>query len=99
MVRLLMTDSQKHIICRLGFLLLITLAVYGNTLNNGFVWDDTYIIVNNPLLEKLGNIPQLFLSEDTAEESTGYYRPVTYVSFALDRAAWGVNPAVLAQRE
>ena len=88
-VNLLMTDSQKHIIYRLGFLLLITLAVYGNTLNNGFVWDDPYIIINNPLLEKLSNIPQFFLSEDTIEESTGYYRPMTYISFALDRAVWG----------
>lgn len=87
-----MTDSLKQLICRFGFLLLITLAVYGNTLNNGFVWDDTSVIVNNPLLDKLANIPQLFLSEDTIEESTGYYRPVTYISFALDRAVWGVNP-------
>jgi len=88
-----MDDSQRHPAYRLGIIILLILAVYAATLTHGFVWDDTYIIVNNPLLEKLGNIPQFFLSEDTIEESSGYYRPLTYISFALERAAWGVNPA------
>ena len=87
-----MDDSQKHLTYRLGIIILLIFTVYAATLTHGFVWDDTYIIVNNPLLEKLSNIPQFFLSEDTIEESTGYYRPVTYLSFALDRAVWGMNP-------
>jgi len=87
-----MTDSQKRLICRFAPIIILVAAVYGTSLNNGFVWDDTFIIVNNPLLEKLSNIPRFFLSEDTIEDSTGYYRPVTYISFALDRAVWGVNP-------
>ena len=87
-----MTDAHKHLMYRLGLIVLLVSAVYGNTLNHGFVWDDNDIIVNNPLLEKLGNIPQLFLSEDKVSISTGYYRPMTYISFALDRAIWGLNP-------
>jgi tetratricopeptide (TPR) repeat protein len=77
---------------RLGLVILLVMLVYGNTINHGFVWDDTDIIVNNPLLEKLGNIPQFFLSEDKVATATGYYRPITYISFALDRAIWGLNP-------
>ncbi len=88
-----MTVPQKQVICRLGFIILLIAALYGTTLQHGFVWDDTYIIVNNPLLESVHNLPQFFLSEDTIEESTGYYRPVTYISFALERALWGINPA------
>jgi len=88
-----MPDSKKHLIYRFGIIILLVGAVYGTTLTHGFVWDDTYIIANNPLLEKLENIPRFFLSEDTIEESTGYYRPVTYVSFALERALWGIDPA------
>lgn len=87
-----MTDAQKWSLYRLGFLVLLILAVYATTLKHDFVWDDSAIIVNNPLMEKLDNVPQFFLSEDAIEESTGYYRPVTYVSFALERAAWGLNP-------
>jgi tetratricopeptide (TPR) repeat protein len=88
-----MTNSWEHIIYRLIFITVLLLAVYGNTLNHGFVWDDFNIIVESPLTEKLSNIPKLFITEDTADGSpTGYYRPITYVSFALDRALWGLNP-------
>jgi tetratricopeptide (TPR) repeat protein len=90
---LIVADSKKSIMYRFGFIILLIAAVYGSSITHGFVWDDTFVIVNNPLVEKLGNIPRFFLSEDTIEESTGYYRPVTYISFALDRAVWGGNPA------
>lgn len=87
-----MTDSGKSLVYRLVFITVLLLAVYGNTLNHGFVWDDADIIVDNPQLEKLRNIPFMFLSEDRIEGTTGYYRPMTYVSFAIDRAIWGLNP-------
>lgn len=87
-----MTDSRKSLIYRLVLITTLLLAVYGNTLNHGFVWDDTDIIVGNPQLQKLSNIPSLFLSEDRIEGSTGYYRPMTYVSFTIDHAIWGLNP-------
>lgn len=87
-----MTDSRKTLLYRSIFIMVLLLAVYGNTLNHGFVWDDTDIIVDNPLLEKLSNIPAFFLSEDRIETASGYYRPLTYVSFALDLAIWGLNP-------
>jgi len=77
-----MTDSMKPFIYRIIFITVLLLAVYGNTLNHSFVWDDHDIIVDNPQLEKLTNIPSLFLSEDRIEGSSGYYRPLTYVSFA-----------------
>lgn len=86
-----MTDTPNPLY-RLGLIILLVVAVYGNILNHGFVWDDTDIIVHNPLLEKLGNIPLFFLSEDKVTAATGYYRPMAYISFALDRAIWGLNP-------
>jgi len=87
-----MTDAYKTLVCRLAFISIMILAVYGNTLNHRLVWDDVNIIVDNPLLGKLSNIPMFFLSEDRFGDPTGYYRPVTYVSFAIDRAVWGLNP-------
>ena len=88
----MMADSQKLTVYRYVLITVLLLAVYGNTLKHNFVWDDTDIIVNNPLLENLGNLPSFFLMEDIIDTPTGYYRPVTYVSFALDRAIWGLNP-------
>jgi protein O-mannosyl-transferase len=87
-----MTASQKSLIWRTFFALLI-LAVYWHTLGNRFVWDDLDVIVKNPLLQSLGNLPRLLLYEDrTGECATGYYRPLTYLTFLLDRSVWGLNP-------
>lgn len=87
-----MLEAHKHHMYRFGLIILLVLVAYGNTLNHSFVGDDNDIIVNNPLLEKLDNIPLFFISEDKVVALTGYYRPLTYVSFALDRAIWGLNP-------
>lgn len=88
-----MSIPQKHLLYVFALICLLVATVYGSTLTSGFVWDDTDIIVNNPLLEQLTNIPRFFLMEDTIDEPSGFYRPLTYVSFALDRAIWGMNPA------
>ena len=87
-----MTDTQKNLLYRLGFIVLVILVAYGNIFNHRFVWDDIDIIVDNPLLESLKNLPTLFLREDSIDALTGYYRPLTYVSFLIDRSIWGLNP-------
>ncbi len=88
-----MTDTPQIFLSRATLITLLILAVYGSVLTHGFVWDDHYVIADNGLLENMRNIPRLFLMEDRVESPTGYYRPLTYLSFALDRALWGVNPA------
>jgi len=86
-----MAELQKIHYYRFLLIIFLVLAVYGNSLRNGFVWDDGDVIVNNPQIRSLKNIPTFFISEDRIEKSTGYYRPMTYVSFALDNAIWGKN--------
>ena len=87
-----MTVTENKPIYRFGLIALLVLGAYGCILSHGFVWDDYDIIVNNPMLASLGNIPRFFLTEDKVNAATGFYRPVTYISFALDRAIWGGNP-------
>ena len=88
-----MIKPSTSFMSRYILLVLLVAAVYAATLSHGFVWDDITIIAENPILEKSGNFPKILFSEDTSIGFTGYYRPVTYLSFALDRAFWGVNPA------
>jgi protein O-mannosyl-transferase len=87
-----MVGSQQNARLHLLLISVVVVAVFANTLNHGFVWDDLSVIAHNRLLESLGNIPKFFLLEDVADGSTGYYRPITYASFALDHAIWGSNP-------
>lgn len=68
------------------------LVPYIWTLGFDFVWDDAHVIVSNPYLKNWRTIPELLLTEDKISFGTGYYRPVTYLSFLFDRTLWGVSP-------
>jgi tetratricopeptide (TPR) repeat protein len=88
-----MTDTKKALLYRFTFFSILLIAVYGSTFTNRFVWDDLDVIVKNRLLESFTNLPKLFLYEDrTGDGLTGYYRPITYISFLIDRSIWGLNP-------
>lgn len=72
------------------FLALLTIAVYGNSLVNGFVWDDEFIIVNDPAIRDLSGATTLFLSPDVVKP---YYRPLNRASYLLDYRLFGMRPA------
>ena len=40
--------------------ILIGFSVYSNSLFNGFVWEDEHLILSNPLVQSVGNIPSFF---------------------------------------
>src|SRR3989304_4078349 len=73
-----------------AFLLLIILPVllYANSFKNGFVFDDLPLIVENPGIRSLGNIPGM-LGVYTGDPS---YRPLRFISYAIDYYFWGLNP-------
>lgn len=73
----------------------VTLAVYANSIGNGFVWDDHDIIVANPANRDLSAIGTLFTSADVvvATEPTPYYRPLNRLTYLLDYRLFGTNPA------
>lgn len=70
----------------------IAFMVYANSLGNGYVGDDTSVIVNNPVLK--GNVLSLFSNIDTTSDTqlTPYYRPVTLLTFLVEGRIHGFNP-------
>ena len=74
-----------------AFLLLVIFAfiLYGNSIANQFVFDDIPLIVENPLIKNLGNIPAII----GWENGLPLYRPVRYLSYMIDYAISGMNPA------
>ena len=64
-------------------------AVHGNAIQNGFVWDDKFIVVDNPDTRDLSRLPDVLLSPD---EMKPYYRPLTRASFLVDYRVFGLNP-------
>lgn len=73
-------------------IIILSLAIYANTLNNGFVYDDGLVIVKNEFIKDINNIPRLFTSSYFAISGEMSYRPVVTLSYFLDYAAFGGNP-------
>ncbi len=59
-------------------------AVYLNALDNPFIYDDARTVVDNGSIASLTDLRTIVLHEVT--------RPLTNLSFAVDRALWGPEP-------
>ena len=69
------------------------LAVYATALRNGFVWDDTALILRDPLIRSWRLIPegfQHFLFTDAT--ASDFYRPIQRLTYTLDYGAFGFHP-------
>src|SRR5207253_10851696 len=77
-------------------ILLIAVAVflsYAPALRDGFVWDDTALILRDPLIRSWRLIPEGFnhflFTDATASD---FYRPIQRVTYTLDYAAFAFRP-------
>jgi tetratricopeptide (TPR) repeat protein len=84
-------DAAKRVGLPLALVLFAT-GVYANTLRNGFALDDIHIILNNPMIRSLGDVPALFAADYLEPLDSRYYRPLTMTSYALSYAAGGAQP-------
>jgi tetratricopeptide (TPR) repeat protein len=73
-----------------ALVILMTMAVYLDTLRYDFVWDDHRNILSSPVLS--GSSPLLKSFSDFTHTTNFTYRPLMSVSFALDLSIWGKNP-------
>jgi hypothetical protein len=83
---------------------LVAIAVilaHSSSLAGGFVWDDRYNVVENEDIQSLTNIPGFFTEAWGAsapegsrarEKNRGLYRPLTLVSYTIDRTIFGLTP-------
>jgi tetratricopeptide (TPR) repeat protein len=69
---------------------LLTLLVWGPTAGYEFVWDDQVLVVENPSIRSLGNIPRMFHSlEAQSAILTPSFRPLRTAWYALLEALGG----------
>ncbi len=64
-------------------LALLALAVFANSLGNGFVFDDFDLVVREGRIRNLSGL-SAFIGDS--------YRPIRTISYAIDYAIWGLNP-------
>ncbi|HKM79536.1 MAG TPA: tetratricopeptide repeat protein [Candidatus Acidoferrum sp.] len=72
---------------RVALLLAVAMLVYGNTLLNGFTFDDDPYILRNPTVTNL-SIKGLFVPT----RASNIFRPVSFATFALNLAVGGGHP-------
>ena len=65
-----------------------TILVYRPAWNGGFVWDDDAYVTNNRLLTAPDGLWRIWFFL----ESPSQYFPLTYTTFRVERALWGLNP-------
>lgn len=78
-----------------GLFIIITLVIYGNSLNSPFLFDDDGVVVKNLNVQDIKNIPYFFIKPhlsayNPAQE--GHYRPIVYVSYAINFAIGKLDP-------
>ncbi len=89
---------QVHALAVAGLLIAVAVA-YGPTLEYGFVWDDHVLIEHNEKVREAAHWESFFLEsfwrigEHSDDPSRSFYRPLVSFSYAVDYAAWGLNPA------
>lgn len=75
-------------------LILLSVLVFANTLQNGFVADDSSTILNWNEAHSLYNIPKLLEGNLPQYPGRGdNYRPIRSVFYAVSYQLWGGNPA------
>lgn len=78
----------------LAICLVLGALVHIQALSYNFVYDDKPLIVDNPQIKDVKNLPHILLSEDIIDNvHAGYYRPLSPLPHMLDYYIWGTNPA------
>jgi hypothetical protein len=75
-------------------IVLVSFAVYLNTLFNGFVHDDIDQIVDNPWIRDITKIPTMFTTSVWSFQgyNANYYRPMMHVVYLFNYHLFGLNP-------
>jgi tetratricopeptide (TPR) repeat protein len=68
---------------------LLVILAYWPALRGGFIWDDDMYVTNNLLLTAPDGLSRIWFSLDSPSQ----YFPLTYTTFRIERALWGLNPA------
>ncbi len=86
--------STKFLILSILSIVLLGIAVYANSLDGAFVWDDQHLISENPLIKQGGNALKLFQGNILAGygKESHAYRPLQMLTYMADYRLWKLDP-------
>ena len=71
-----------------GLLIVLLLTAYSPVLQNGFIWDDSRYLTDNPFLTDFDGLKRLWLDV----RSRPQYYPLVFTSFWMEYQFWGLDP-------
>lgn len=73
------------------WLAIIAFVLYANSIKNSYNFDDNFVVLNNPTIEKgISSIPEIFTSHYWIEKDNTFgYRPIARATFAIEMSIWG----------
>jgi tetratricopeptide (TPR) repeat protein len=88
--RALVYVEQHWVRCLLLFL--FGVAARFPALQGQLVWDDTWLVRDNPFIKSALLIPESFRHFLTLDTSSSHYRPVQNISYFFDYLIWNADP-------
>jgi tetratricopeptide (TPR) repeat protein len=67
---------------------LATLLIYSPSINGGFIWDDEYLVGQNPFFRSPIFVGEVFRHFLFVDNPARYYRPVQNISYMVDYWLW-----------
>ena len=92
-------DSRWSGAALIAALVLLAALPYLNTLRNGFVWDDTTQVLNNPYIRSFHHLREIFTTgvwsyRGGVEARSAYYRPLMTLLYLLCFRSFGPRAGV-----
>jgi tetratricopeptide (TPR) repeat protein len=72
---------------------LLGFAVYFNSINGKFIWDDEDLIENNAFIKSFSNVTNIFTATIKIEAGRewGFYRPIQMLTYMIDYSLWKLD--------
>jgi tetratricopeptide (TPR) repeat protein len=87
--------SSRTILCAV-LLTIAAVALYAASWSHQLVWDDEYLITSHRGVAGMESLWQAFTPDyyrDLFYRGEAFFRPITTLTFAVEYALWGKNPA------
>lgn len=91
----MLCSDKLHTKKMIFFVVATGLCLYLNTLGNGFVWDDKYLIEDNLFIRDFSHLKEIFtkhLFYFLRQPAVHYHRPLQILTYLIDHQIWNLNP-------
>ncbi|RKY42234.1 MAG: hypothetical protein DRP85_03395 [Candidatus Makaraimicrobium thalassicum] len=81
--------KKRTILVSVVLIVILGFAVYGNSLDGEFLWDDTSLVKDNLYIRNCSRIGKLFSGHiSTKSVNFRFYRPFQMISYVMDHSLW-----------